>query len=584
MCGIAGIVGPTNRMSIRMMCDAIGHRGPDASDIFEDDKVNLAMTRLSIVGGDAPVILKDGPCIVFNGEIYNYKELRLNLEREGYVFQTKTDTEVVLQLYKRDGVSCFKQLKGMFALAICDTDAIVLARDRLGIKPLYVARTPNGFIFASEIKAILLSGLIEPELDETAMADQFLLRMVAGHRTFFKGISLFPEGHFQKINVMGALTMDEAKPYFVRFAERREQTFAKSVDVLISRLEDAVKTHMAADTEIGLALSGGVDSSLLAGLARHHLGGQLRTFAVADSAKNPDFIQAREVARHLGTKHREQIIDFDTYLATVSEVVATEERPSSLFILPVLMLSRLVSSSVKACLHGEGADEVFGGYREYVDRRNRLVGYNERLERARQLNLPVSIEALTTIRRQTQTQPVEDYLEGIFDLNLRDQLQERHLLPVDKCGMACGVEYRVPYLDDEFFAEASTLPLDHLVRYDLGLGKRVLKHAFLKILGPQLLDTVIRAKLGAPSAGTQSIRRFDQLCSEVLPDHFPKHLEYAHHFSQPRDALMFEMFYDQFIEHKGAPSERKPVLEHLREHAQDRYSRMRLSEMTASIV
>lgn len=167
------------------MRDAIGHRGPDGSDIFESDETLLAMTRLSVVGGDAPIIQGAGPRIVFNGEIYNHRDLRRALERDGYFFKTQTDTEVVLQLYRRDGLSCFDQLEGMFALAILDGDRLVLARDRLGIKPLYVARAGGVFVFSSEIRAILQSGLIAPELDPVAIADHYVLRMICGNRTWF---------------------------------------------------------------------------------------------------------------------------------------------------------------------------------------------------------------------------------------------------------------------------------------------------------------------------------------------------------------------------------------------------------------
>ncbi len=582
MCGIAGIVGPAPRMSIRMMCDAIGHRGPDGSDIFQNDETHLAMTRLSIVGGDAPIILGDDLRIVFNGEIYNHRELRRALERDGYVFQTRTDTEVVLQLYKRDGLECFRQLEGMFALAIYDGDTVILARDRLGIKPLYIARTPGGLVFASEVKAILQSGLIEPELDTVAMADQFVLRMMTGHRTYLKGISLFPEGNFQAFNTTDASTVDGPQPYYARATERPKRSFKAAIELVVHKLDAAVTTHMSADTEIGVTLSGGLDSTLLAALAQRHASGSLKTFAVADNADNPDLIEARKIAQSLGTDHREKIINFKSYLSAVPDLIATEECPPSLFGLPLLMLSRLASGSVKACLHGEGADEVFGGYSEYVDRHIRLAGYRERLEKARNLDLPVSVEALKTIRRQTPTQPINEYLENIFDLNLRDQLQQRHLLPVDKCGMAFGLEYRVPYLDDSFFAEASTLPLDHSVRYELGVGKRILKHAFLEVLGPKFLDTVLRAKVGGPSAGTRSLHQFNLICGEVLPNRFPRHQEHAHQFFHPRDALMFDMFHDQFIKHKGNASEHKPVLEYLLELSKDRFSRVQLSEMAAS--
>jgi asparagine synthase (glutamine-hydrolysing) len=582
MCGIAGILGTASQMSIRMMCDAIGHRGPDGSDIFRHSETHLAMTRLSIVGGNAPIILGDDLRIVFNGEIYNHKELRRALESDGYVFKTKTDTEVVLQLYRRDGLECFQQLEGMFALAIFDADTVILARDRLGIKPLYISRTTGGLVFASEIKAILQSGLIEPELDNVAMADQFVLRMMTGHRTYIKGISLFPEGNFQTFNTTDASSVDGPQPYYMRTIERPERSFKAAVDLVVHRLDAVVTTHMSADTEIGVTLSGGLDSTLLAALARRHTSGPLKTFAVADIAENPDLIEARKIAQCLGTDHREQIIDFESYLSAVPDLVATEESPPSLFGLPLLMLSRLASGNVKACLHGEGADEVFGGYSEYLDRHIRLAGYRERLERARKLDLPVSVEALNAIHRQTPTQPINEYLKNIFDLNLRDQLQQRHLLPVDKCGMACGLEYRVPYLDDTFFAEASTLPLDHSVRYDLSIGKRVLKHAFLEVLGPKFLDTVLRAKVGGPSAGTQSLRQFNQICGNVLPNQFPRHQEHAHQFFHPRDALMFDMFHDQFIKYKGNASERKPVLEYLLELSVDRFSRVQLSEMAAS--
>ncbi len=558
MCGIAGIIGSGGETPIESMTRVLSHRGPDSTGHVSQGIAHLGATRLSILDPDAapqPVWNRGGhACIVFNGEIYNHKDLRSKLADRGYVFASMTDTEVVLHMYEEVGEACVHHLHGMFAFAILDRDRLFLARDRLGIKPLYhchISRTGQ-FVFASEIKAILRLAHYNPALDLRALADSVVLGYALGEATLFEGIRLLPPGHTMTVYLSESVRLSDPRPYWSRNTETDEGMCIEDAEELLeAELARAVDSHLAADVEVGVTLSGGLDSTLLACLTAERLGRAPRTFVVGDCDCNPDVIHAEQVARLLGSTHETVVPSFDDYLSAIPSLVEAEEEPSNLFLLPLHLLCRRVGSRVKACLHGEGADELFGGYPDYLNRYSRLERIRSRVPRLRDLGVEPSDRLVETIERLSSPTTINEYLPQVFHVNLSDRLERLHLLPVDKCGMSASLELRVPYLDDGMVDIISRMPLRFLVRPDIGVRKYILRRLALKRFGLDLLDVVLREKVGAPRAGLHHLDRFDRLCSETLPDTYASRHTFGSCFSTKRELLMFDFFQEVFMKHRG---------------------------------
>jgi asparagine synthase (glutamine-hydrolysing) len=509
-------------------------------------------------------------CVVFNGEIYNHRELRTELQKKGHTFRTQTDTEVVIHLYEEAGDDCVRFLHGMFAFAILDCTRVLLARDRLGIKPLYYAFDADSqvFLFASEIKAILRYPGFSPRLDIQALADSLALSHPVGDHTFFEGVRSLKPGHTMTVSCDQHLCIGNPTPYYTRAPVRRDDVdFDEAQERIESALESAVETHLAADVDVGLTLSGGIDSSLLALFASRQVLRPMHTFAVADHEEHPDVLQARRVAEMVGSRHQTVIMSFEDYLGVIPDMVAGEEQPGSLYGAPFYFLCRTIAGRVKACLHGEGADELFGGYREYLDRNSRMSYILRRLPLLKRLGVGPSPCALDTIQRLSTSGSFEQYLEQVFHVNMSDGLERQHLVPVDKSAMAAGLEMRVPYLDDAVVELVSQLPVRFLVRHDLGIRKYILRRLALSCFGPECIDVVLREKLGAPSAGVVHLNRFNSLCEEMLPDSYVARHEFGDCFASKRELILFDMFVEVFMKHRGNGAAMGPVMDFLRERA-----------------
>jgi asparagine synthase (glutamine-hydrolysing) len=584
MCGIAGAVGRdldsfTDRMVTRMR-----HRGPDGQEVAKRGSAQIGMCLLSIIDPEARVTLLSNASetitLAFNGEIYNYRELRKLLEAEGHRFKTRTDTEVVLNLYEEYGIKAFERLRGMFSLAIVDGNKLVLARDRLGIKPLYLFHDQHRkkFLFASEIKAILQCEAYQPELDLQTFADFIVINHATGTRTFFSGISTLAPGHYMVVTIANGAIETPPNPYYDRNLPRTTNAnFNEALNALSTELRDAVVTHLDADVEVALTLSGGLDSTLLGLFAARQTGKQLRTFSVAESTEHADYIQANLVSRLIGSNHSAHCFTFDEYLNAIPDLIEAEEAPSSLWGMPIMLLCRNVAQHTKACLHGEGADELFGGYKEYIDRRVRAKWFHTRLPLLRNLGIPLTEEAVDTIKRQSLSLEFDSYLENVFEINLGDQLQRFHLDPVDKYGMAASLEMRVPFLDDRVYEVAARLPLKFCVNSDLGIRKYILRHLAIREFGPEILDVVLRQKLGAPSSGSSMLTRFESLCEEVLPDKYVENHKFGCFFIRKRELLMFDMFTEYFIENRASIEKKRNVFDFLSERTESRSARQSLN-------
>lgn len=528
MCGICGIIGePSNETLIRRMMDLMVHRGPDEGGVFVDNGIVLGHRRLSIVdlaGGSQPVFNENkSQVLVYNGEIYNHKELRSGLEKQGHVFQSAADTEVVIHAFEQKGVSCLDTFNGMFAFAIWDKHAqeLFVARDRLGVKPLYYALNGNCLVFSSELKSILACPWIDRELNLAAVEEYLALRYVPHPHTLLKGIFKLPAGHYLtfsrahglKIKSYWHITSANSVPM------RSDESYLEEFTAL---LDDAVKIRLMSDVPFGAYLSGGVDSSTVVSLMSRHMNQPVKTFSVGFGVGNDELDDAATFSRALGANHKEVIVqpnDFDL----IPEVVWYLDEPvGDAIVLPLFLLSKLARQTVKMVLTGEGADELLGGYfhqenllrvhqirklpfspllcglgREIVklfppsvldhffnypadlgkEGKNRLIDLLGVLQEPLSsymyfvsLFAPKEIASVLLKRDKCKSQfqatisrlmneRNPNYFEKLLAIDYKFWLPDNILTKQDKLSMANSVEARVPFLDYRLVEFSSKLPL-----------------------------------------------------------------------------------------------------------------------------
>jgi asparagine synthase (glutamine-hydrolysing) len=517
------------------MSATLVHRGPDSSGEFSDEGVALAARRLSIIDletGDQPVANENGTVhVVQNGEIYNYRELRRELERAGHSFRTQGDTEVLLHLYEEHGDRFAERLRGMFAIAIWDAShrRLLLARDRFGIKPLYYRHADNELAFASELRA-----LPRGEIDLDALEAFLAFNSIPAPLTIFREIRKLPPGHL--------LIWEDGRLELRRFArpapleELREDEEAELVEELRSRLRDSVRAHLVSDVPVGVLLSGGVDSAFLAALAAEESSEPLRTFSIGFEERSFDELAgARLVAERYGTQHQELVLRPDAALLLPALADAFDEPFADSSALPTYLVSQLAANDVKVALSGEGGDELFGGYYTYAaDLLAERVGGLARLARPLVERLPTSssrasfdYKAKRFVRaahlpslerhhgwkeifapelraeltgRGSAFDPVDilrnryretvgaDELARLQDVDLGIYLVDDLLVKTDRASMAHSLEARVPYLDTVVTNLALALPTRHKIR---GLSKKVLLR---KAAAPLLPREIVHGK------------------------------------------------------------------------------------------
>jgi asparagine synthase (glutamine-hydrolysing) len=372
MCGIAGVFNldgrPVERRLLEAMAAVQRHRGPDGEGLHLDGPVGLAHRRLAILdleGGDQPMTTADGAAwIVFNGEIYNYVELRDELAARGHPLTTRSDTEVILHLYEEKGADCVRDLRGMFAFALWDPRRrlLLLARDRVGIKPLYYANAGGFVAFASELKGLLAHPGVRREPDRVALNEFMTLLYVPGPRTCFEGILKLPPAHTLTVTAEGA----ELRRYWALPEGTEERPEGAWREELEATLREAVRIHMRSDVPVGALLSGGIDSSLVVALASDAAGGPVRTFSVGFSeADMSELPYARQVAERYRTSHTEYVLEARK-VADVPSLVAHFDEPfGDSSSIPCSHIAEVASRDVKVCLSGDGGDEAFAGYDAY---------------------------------------------------------------------------------------------------------------------------------------------------------------------------------------------------------------------------
>lgn len=534
MCGIVGIASlaggaPPNAAQLEAMCATILHRGPDDGGIEIRDQVGLGARRLSIIdvaGGHQPIANEDGSVIaVSNGEIYNFKELRRDLEARGHQFRTHCDTEVLVHGYEEFGAACPERLNGMFAIAILDTRRrkLLLARDHVGIKPLYYAFSNGTLVWASEIKALLASGLLDRQLNLDGLAQFLAWEYLPGETTLFGGIRKLKPGHLMEIDLDAPQC--EPRPYW-DLPPGEDQSGLPSA-AWIERLEEtlkaAVERQLVSDVPLGAFLSGGIDSSLITAAM-----GPTTAFSIGFEDPSYDELRwSRQVAEHLGIHHVTEIVA-PTSGGLFGHLMRFLDDPIGDFsIFPTFMISRLARKDVTVVLSGDGADELFAGYHTYladqlavgyqrvprllrqglfepairrlkprpekkglVNLSKRFVeGANDdpRLSHARWRVFARDWQALFTAEAFAEiTTPLEAHIEALFQeagprealnrslyVDVKSYLADNILVKVDRMSMANSLEARVPYLDREMVELAFRMP----ARFKLQgrRGKSILK-------------------------------------------------------------------------------------------------------------
>jgi len=377
MCGIAGKVFADAQQRVdegllRAMCRAVVHRGPDDQGIYVKGQAGIGMRRLQVIdieGGHQPMSNEDGSLwIVFNGEIYNFQQLRKELLGRGHRFSSSSDTETILHLYEDEGVGCLQKLRGMFAFAIWDKEErrLLLARDRLGKKPLYYSEGMGGLTFASELGSVMCDPSIERDIDPRAI-DEYLTYLFVPHpRTIYRDVRKLPPASYA-LYEQGKLRIE--RYWDVSFNQVAVRPLEENVERLELLLREAVQLRMLADVPIGAFLSGGLDSSLIVAMMQRISSKPVKTFSIGfEESSFNELSHAREVAQVLGTEHEEQVVRYDVQNLLPKLVDHFGEPFADSSAIPVYHLSKATRQKVTVALSGDGGDEVFGGYRRYQAR------------------------------------------------------------------------------------------------------------------------------------------------------------------------------------------------------------------------
>lgn len=392
MCGIAGLYHlttpkPVDPARVERMCDALVHRGPDGAGVWTAPGVGLGHRRLSIIdlaGSPQPMLAADGRAvIVFNGEIYNYRELRAELAGLGAQFRTDGDTEVILAAWQQWGPACLSRLNGMFAFALYDRGqrSLFLARDRLGVKPLFFAPLSDGSMaFASELKGLLAHPLLRREIDPLAVEDYLAWGYVPDHRSILKGVHKLPAGHYLLLRhgqSSGGGVPEPVRWWEPSFAGRRRGKTEDLEAELVHHLREAVRSRMVADVPLGAFLSGGVDSSSVVALMAEASSAPVKTCSIGfDVAALDETDHAQAIASRYGTDHHARTVSPDDFGAIDALAAMFDEPFADASALPTWRVCQLARETVTVALSGDGADEAFAGYR-----RQRFHAHEDRLRR-----------------------------------------------------------------------------------------------------------------------------------------------------------------------------------------------------------
>lgn len=544
MCGITGIISPKNNKQkiIKEMNNKIIHRGPNAEGLYTDDYVALGQRRLAIIdlkGGNQPIYNEDKSILImYNGEVYNYLELKEQLSNHKFV--TNSDTEVLVHAYEEWGKDFVKKLRGMFSFCIYDKnkEELFIARDQFGIKPLYYYKNENIFLFGSEIKSFLAHPDFKKELNKEMLGAYLTFSFTPGERTFFKDVYKLKAGHYMTINIK--TRHYQIDKYFKLEFSNTNKSFDSVVEDISKTMKDSVNHHLISDVEVGSFLSSGVDSSYLVSLAKPD-----KTYTVGYSNKKYSEIDnAKDLCDKLGINNTSSIITKEEYMKAIPDVYYHMDEPTTdACSIAVYFLSKLASKDVKVVLSGEGADEFFGGYNSYDDHpytklplwirkniakickilpKNKYTRYL--IRRGKSLE-----ESYVSINRNFYDDELDsalkfnDYLKNKdilkdtyleykdenelnkkLAIDIKYWLTDNILNIVDKMTMAFSIESRVPFTDIEVFNISRKLNKDYKVRN--GMTKAALREAARKDI-PN--ESYKKKKLGFPVPIRDWIREDD---------------------------------------------------------------------------
>jgi asparagine synthase (glutamine-hydrolysing) len=584
MCGIAGLVDPANPSAVSVphlkeLTDLMAHRGPEAQGHFIEAGVGLGHRRLRIIdleGGIQPMFTDDGAIVtVFNGEIYNYRELRANLQAHGHRFRTASDTETILYAYRQYGDACVEHFRGMFAIAIYDRPRrrLLLIRDRLGIKPLYYAWDGARLVFASEVKPILTALACRPAVHADVLDFYLSVGYVPGADTLFRNVRRLLPGHTLvwedgRVTTRQYWDLEAAEPY--------SGTFEDAMEEFRDLAAESVRLRLVSDVPLGAFLSGGLDSSTIVALMSDEMQEPVKTFSVGytNQPASSELEYARLVARHFGTDHHEYILEPMDFFESVDHLLRYAEEPVvESAAIALLQLSRLAKEHVTVILSGEGGDEILAGYPLH-----RIMPQVDRLHRAVRLVPPparrwigdrfpshekatkywdwagepfatryqsISNDVTVGIKRRMYASRelldahtrTEAYYRGLFEhlpaatslrrmtyADIKSWLPDDLLLKADKMTMAASLELRVPFLDHKVVEFATNLPDGFRRRGPEG------KYLLKKLMEPRLPPGIVyRKKQGFPVPIASWFRGplYDRV-SEVLLDGRSRHRGYFH--------------------------------------------------------
>ena len=551
MCGICGVLSFTpdatlEHATLKRMNDSIRHRGPDDEGYYRDAQASLAMRRLSIIDlntGQQPISNESGDVwVVYNGEIYNFKDIRVGLERRGHIFKTQTDTEVIVHAYEEYGDDCVQHFNGMFAIALWDlrNRKLFLARDRIGIKPLYYWKDHFKLVFASELKALILHPDVPRQIDLEAL-DLFLtLEYVPAPYTIYKGIFKLLPGHTLTVE-NGAVKI---RQYWDVPYQPVSQSEAECAEALSSLIDEAVRIRLMSDVPLGAFLSGGIDSSTVVGYMSQNMSEPVQTFSIGFEDDTYDEVPyANSVAKHFGTNHHVEILRPDI-VSLVEQLVPHHDEPfADTSIFPTYLVSKLARQKVKVVLSGDGGDELFAGYDTYIAEKmdryyGRLPGtlrqqvlpkiaewlppqpakkglinkvkrmieggaLNPSLQHTRWMMFLNSSEknALyqSDLRKILSDNVTAEYLGGYFELagqfdklaqqqyvDIKTYLADDILTKVDRMSMATSIEARVPLLDYHIVEFAMNLP-PHM-KLNGSRTKSILRNAVQRLVPDLVLE------------------------------------------------------------------------------------------------
>jgi asparagine synthase (glutamine-hydrolysing) len=554
MCGICGYFAKDSRTAtdaVRLedMLHAIRHRGPDDTGTYLDRNVALGQARLSIIdlaGGHQPIFNEDGTkCIILNGEIYNYLELRQQLVAKGHVFESRSDTEVILHLYEDEGEDCVNSIHGMFAFAIWDSQhrTLFLARDRLGKKPLYYKDTGSFFGFASELKALMAAGFLDGCYDANSVGEFLALNYTIGPQTALADVRKLMPGHRMTVSAEGTRV---SQYWDFAAVDTTMASFEECYERMVSAIDDSVRVRLMSEVPLGAYLSGGVDSSLIVAVMTKLTQRPVKTFTVGyeDAPDVSELEYARIVAKHVGAEHHEFILKPATFVDTVAEVVWHMEEPVGDYsTIPLMLISRLAKEHVTVMLSGEGADEIFAGYPIYrymalVERYRSLPGWfrtgvgnpvlrgllghrkegkyaswpEQRIEERYRGNGSCFTDTMRAkllhpdFARSLEDGQLQKTIDGYYGrvqrkdpvsrmlyVDTKTWLPEDPLIKADKMTMAASIELRVPFLDHRLVELATSFPTHMKIR---GRVSKYIMKRYAETLLPR--GIVHRPKRGFP--------------------------------------------------------------------------------------